>query len=201
MTNPADIAAEMSKPGTFNLIERLQNRNMPEEDVDVYLDERLGFKLVQLEEAYNEAKTDDAANAILNKIDAVREELKASRYIFTMRGMSNETYDAIVDEVNEQIPEEFDEVTNPYTQQVVKVAKPNDERVSLYNTLFLAESLVKVTDPDGNVDDDITPEKVVLIKRLAPVDAIRMLLVLAEKMRMTAEWMEAIQDEDFSPKP
>jgi hypothetical protein len=201
MTDPKDIAVEQSKPGNFSLIERLQNRNLPEEDVDVYLDERLGWDLIRLEEKHADAKKDAEARALEAKIEKVRKQLQESRYVFTLRGMSSERYDEIIDEVTEQYPFEYEENVNPLTGQRTKVEIPNEDRDQLFNTLFLAETIVKVQDPDGNVDESIDAAAVELIKRLAPLDAVRRITNLATRMRMAVEWMDVIQDEDFSPKP
>lgn len=201
MTDPKDIAVEQSKPGNFSLIERLQNRNLPEEDVDVYLDERLGWDLIRLEEKHADAKKDAEARALEAKIEKVRKQLQESRYVFTLRGMSSERYDEIIDEVTEQYPFDYEETVNPLTGQRTKVEIPNEDRDQLFNTLFLAETIVKVQDPDGNVDESIDAAAVEFIKRLAPLDAVRRITNLATRMRMAVEWMDVIQDEDFSPKP
>src|ERR1043165_2698208 len=100
------IADEQSQPGTFNLIERLQGRGMPTEDVDIYLDEKLGWDLVRLEEKHTLAKKDAEAKELEAKIEKVKRQLQSSRYVFTLQGMSNERYDELIDEVTELRSEE-----------------------------------------------------------------------------------------------
>lgn len=201
MTDAQTIANEQSKPGVFNLVERLQNRGMPTEDVDVYLDERLGWDLLRLEEKHNNTKNVAEAKIIEGKIKRVKEQLAESRYVFTLQGVTNEGYQAVIDRAAESFPYEYEERVNPLTAEKTKVLIENDERDTLFNTLFLAEVITKVSDPDGDEDADITPEKVTFIKNLAPLDAIRRITELAFKMRMATEWMDVIQDEDFSPRP
>ena len=58
-----------------------------------------------------------------------------------------------------------------------------------------------VTDPEGAVDENIGVEEVAFIKRQAPLDAVRLLTETALRMRMSVQWMDQIQDEDFSPRP
>jgi len=197
MTDAQAIANDQSKPGVFNLVERLQNRGMPTEDVDVYLDEKLGWDLVRLEEKHVEARKDAEAKVIEAKIKRVREALQASRYVFTIQGLSNEKYDEVIALSEESFPYEYEETVNPLTGQKIREIVDSEDRDKLFNTLFLAEAVVKVTDPDGAVDDDITPEKVSFIKKLGPLDGIRRITELAFKMRMAASWMDGIQDEDF----
>lgn len=201
MTDPQTIATEMTERGTFSLIERLQGRNMPEEDRTIYLDEGLAWDLFQLEVKHNNAKRKDEVEEIERKLKTVREKLAKSAYTFTLRGMTNERYDSLVDQTLEQFPYDYEESVNPLSGVKVKNIIPNEERDALFNTLFLAESIVKVTDPDGNVDENITPEVVAFIKKLAPLDGIRLITEVATRMRLAVEWMDAVQDEDFSPRP
>lgn len=201
MTDPQTTATEMSQRGTFNFLERLQGRNLPEEDVTVYLDEKLGWDLVRLEEKHNNTRRDADAREIEAKIKRVKEQLADSAYVFTLRGMTNERYDEIVDQVLEQYPYEYEEVHNPLTGVNQKIEKPSQERDSLFNTLMLAEAIVKIADPDGAVDENITEVTAAQLKKLAPLDAIRRITELATRMRMAVEWMDVIQDEDFSPRP
>lgn len=201
MSDPQTVATEMTQQGTFNLIERLQGRNMPEEDMTIYLDEGLAWDLFQLETKHSNAKRKEEVEEIEAKLKRVRAKLAESAYIFTLRGMTNERYDELVDQTLEQFPYEYEENTNPLTGIKAKNIIPNDERDALFNTLFLAEAIAKVTDPDGNVDENITADTVVFIKKLAPLDGIRMITELATRMRLAVEWMDAVQDEDFSLRP
>lgn len=199
MTDARDIAVEAGK--TFNLVERLQNRGMPEEDVTIYLDEKLGWDLERLEEKHANTKKQEELADLEAKIKRVRRQLQESAYTFTLRGMTNETYDRIIDEAVEAHPYVYDEQINPLTGQKLKTLQSSDERDNLFNTLFLTEAIARVTDPDGAVDENIDAAAVTFIRKLAPLDAIRRITALAERMRMTGEWMDAIQDEDFSPRP
>lgn len=200
MSDPQTVATEMSKPETFNFLERLQGRGMPEEDVTIYLNEKLGWDLLRLEEKHANARKNADAVEIEAKIKRVKAQLADSAYIFTLRGMTNERYDELVDQAFEQHPQEYEEVVNPLTGVKNKVEIPNDERDALFNTLLLAETIVKITDPDGAVDENITDAYAANLKKFAPLDAIRRITELATRMRMAAQWMDAVQDEDFSPR-
>lgn len=201
MTDPQAIANDMSQRATFNFLERLQGRNLPEEDVTIYLDEKLGWDLVRLEEKYNDAKKPSETAEIEKKIERVKKQLADSAYIFTLRGMTNERYDELVDQVLEQFPYEYEEIVNPLTGIKNKIELPNEERDALFNTIFLGESLAKITAPDGAVDENITEAYAAQLKKQAPLDAIRRITELAGRMRMAVQWMDAVQDEDFSPRP
>lgn len=197
MTDPREIAEEQSKPGKFSLIDRLQNRGLPSEDVDIYLDEKLGWDLIRLEEKHNSAKKDSEVREIEAKIKRVRRELQDSRYVFRVQGMTSERYDELIEKAYTSHPKEEAEQLNPLTGEKTMVEVPSEERDKLLNHLILEESIVSVTDPDGNVDDNITLETVAFLAKLGPLDGLRRISELAFRMRMAVEWMDVLQDEDF----
>lgn len=194
-------AESMTNPGTFSIAERLSNRGLPEEDVPVYLDEKAGWELIRLEEKHADAASDEEAVEIEAKMAKVRAKLASSRYLFTVRGMTNETYDKLIDQVEEEYPKEFTEEFNPLTGGKSKVLIPNEGRDERFNLLFLAESIAKITDPDGAVDSNIDDVAMAFIRNQAPLDALDRIMRMATRMRMASEWMEQLEDEDFSPKP
>lgn len=195
---PEEIALDQSTPGKFNFIERLKGRNLPREDVTIYLDEEAGYALGLLEELIADEKKDSPK---LKELEAQRAAAKQavadSGYVLTITGMTNERYDELVERAEESFPVEYETINNPLTGEKWKKRLDSDDRDALFNDLFLAESIAKVTDPDGDVDDDITPEFVVQFRNLAPLDGIRRVVAKAFKMRMASEWMDEIQNEDF----
>jgi hypothetical protein len=201
MTDAQTIAEAASQPGSFNIVERLLGRGMPTEDVTIYLDEKLAWDLLRLEAKHNSARKDKEAVEIEKKIERVKKELAKSAYVFTITGITNEAYDALVDQVLEQHPYEYEESINPLTGEKVRTIVQNDERDKLFNTVFMAASIDKITDPDGNVDDQVTPATAAQIKNLAPLDGIRRITEMMTEMRMAVKWMDEIENEDFSPRP
>lgn len=194
-------ANRMSQPGTFNLAERIAGRNLPTDQVTIYLNEQLGWDLEVLKSKLNDAVQKKDILELERKIEKVTKELAACAYVFTVQGMTNETYDEIVDKTDEQYPEEFDENVNALTGVKVRTPIENAERLDLFNRLLMEASLVKVVDPDGNVDEDLDLAKVTFISRQAPWAAVVKLRTKIAELRMTTAWMDEIQNEDFSQRP
>lgn len=194
------VDAHAASPATFSILERLANRGMPTEDVTIYLDEDLGWTLAALEHKHANTTNPKQLTQLEKDIALVREQLASSKYIVHMRGMTNERYDEIVDTAIESHPYEYEETVNPLTTQRTKNVIPNEERDELFNSLFLAEAIVSIEDPSGAIDENITPEVIVMFKRLAPIDAIRRIRDTAGAMRMAAEWIEQVETADFTPK-
>lgn len=195
--NHQDIANASTQQGTFNLIERLQGRGYPTEDVVVYLDEKTAWEIAQIDKRINDEKNDARVNALVAKREKLVAEVEKSKYTFTLQGMPNEEYDAIVDESRDTFPVETDSSIHPLTGQKQTWEVPNEDRDELFNRLFLAKAIVKVTDAEGGVDDDIDLVKTTFIMKHAPIDAIRRITKKAEDMRMVGEWMSEIETADF----
>lgn len=195
--NHEEIAVAASKQGTFNLIERLVGRNMPTEEVEVFLDEGTAFRIGRLEQRL----ADETEKGVVKKLEAerahLRAELEKSKYTFTLQGISTEDYDKIIDEIREAYPIEYEDSTNPLTGQKLRLELPNEDRDTLYHNLLLAHCLVKITDPDGAVDEDISVEKASIVRRTLPIDGVRRLSNSIEDLRMVGKWMDSIQHADF----
>lgn len=193
---PEEVAIEQSAQGTFSLIERLQNRNMPEEIVTIYLDEAAAYERTILQELH--AKTTDGEKLadIDDQLTAVEAKIRASAIEVTLRAISSKKYDELLERVLETHPQEYEETTSPFTGERKRIEIPSPEREELLNTIYLAECIVQARMGD-DVDETITDAWVKNFKDFAPLDALRLIITAAYRLRMTAEWMDGIQNSDF----
>jgi hypothetical protein len=195
-----ELAAEASERGTFSFIDRLRGRNYAKDDVVVYLNEDLGYKLYNLEEDLRVAAADRVPE-IEEKIKALREELAPEAYTFHMHGISNKKYDQLIDEAVEQFPEEFEEIVNPFTGEKSKQTIPSEDRNKLFTTKFWAACLDSIEFADGSVADDDKEAIVSAFKEEAPLAAIGRVSATINKLRLATDWIEYTEDEDFLAKP
>ena len=193
---PEEVAIEQSAQGTFSLIERLQNRNMPEEIVTIYLDEAAAYERTILQELH--AKTIDGEKLadIDDQLTAVEAKIRASAIEVTLRAISSKKYDELLERVLETHPQEYEETTSPFTGERKRIEIPSPEREELLNTIYLAECIVQARMGD-DVDETITDAWVKNFKDFAPLDALRLIITAAYRLRMTTEWMDGIQNSDF----
>lgn len=192
-----EVANEASKPGVFNLIERIQGRNLPTETVDIYMDEQAAYRRQRLNEAIMSEGDPEKAAALEDELDELTKKVLASKLTFTLQAITNEKNDELVDQAREEFPVEYEDSLNPMTMRKIRTELPSEKREEFYNRLFLAACIVKVSDADGNEDEDITFEKADVLFSAAPLDGIRRVLKLANDMRMVGEWMDQIQNADF----
>jgi hypothetical protein len=204
-STPEGAANAMSQPGKFSLIERLRGRNMPTDKVNLYTDEGAAYeRRLILEELDGEKQAGFRADKdAIAKLEAsladVEARIKDSVAVVHMKGISSERYDELLEIARESFPTEYEEWQNPLTGQKVRAEKENEQQNDLFNSLFISESIEKVVMGDAE-DTDITPEWWIQFRGIAPLDGLRLVVEAAYKMRMTVQWMDEIQSEDFSPR-
>jgi hypothetical protein len=200
---PEELAATAREPGTFSFIERLRGRNYAKDDVAIYLNEELGYKLAELKAQIKDTPTLSAEElaAIQEKIDAILVELAPDKYIFHIEGISNEDYDKLVDEAAEQVPYEYEETVDPWTGKKTQEPINSDKRNEYFTNALWAKVIRKVEYADGSFDESINSEFVEMFRRLGPLNALQHVGLTIEKVRMGSEWIEYAEDEDFLVKP
>lgn len=209
-TTPETIALAASAPTKFSLIQRLRDRDMPTEDVSIFINDAAewerqslleeSMELVVRGEGEERAALQQRRDWIDGRIAELEEEVRASEVIFSLRAISNERYDELLDEAAKSFPIKYEKITNPLTGRVTMETIASPDREELFNNIFMADCVTQVR-MGNEIDDEITPEWIEQFQRYAPLDALRVVTTQAYKMRMAGEWMDHYQNEDFSPKP
>lgn len=209
--SPEQLAAEAKKPGVFNIIEVLNNRGYPKDNVDVVLDDNLIYAAVKLDDSIKEVnkKLDvDPANAELIEMrdkfielrnDAIAAIAKA-KYVFTITGISEGKRDELLASVQEAFPIQYEETTNPLTGKVTREEIDNPERNKLYTLKLWAEHIESITSPDGNVQNSLTEQEVESLRKLLPIAAIAKITESIERLRVATAMFVLGTDEDFLAK-
>ena len=194
------VANEHSAKGKFSLIERLRGRNMPTDDVTIYLDEGAAWRRDVIKELLGDEKDPDKVKALEAELAEVTQAILDSAVVIHVEGISSKEYDALLAEAEESYPTEYEEFQSPLTGQKMKNPIENEERDLMFDVALLA-ACVRSAEIDGFIDEDITREWIAEFKELAPLDGVRKLVSTVFKMRMASAWMDEIQNEDFSPRP
>lgn len=194
------IAEEQSKPGTFSFLDRLNGRNYPTEDVEIYLDEAAGHRIQKLQLDRIACTDPEQALVIDEQIQHWREKARESRYVMHLEGISTEDYDATVDMAQAEYPIEWRESRNPLTMATERIPVENEDRDQLFRTHLWSKFIRSVEDSSGNVDANITPEFVAVVLGQAPLVAQGKIHEAIQELRMVTNWMDDIQGEDFLAK-
>lgn len=209
------LASESVSKGKFKFIQAVTDRDYPEIDVPIYLNDH---KALQLIESTREMVAldntvsnlgDKAPESMLDKLakasethDALVDELRAEAYIVKIKGVSPETLVEIEDRVFAEFPQEFEEIASPIPNApAIKREVENPKRDELHATLIRQAHLVSVTAPDGAVDDDFEgPENEEMVRatwlRIPPVARIKIDQAINDS-KVAVDYYRELADEVF----
>jgi len=198
---PEELAQSVSTPSTFSFIDRLRGRNYPHDEVTIYLDEALGYRLSELNTEIANTVNPDRLKELEDEYEVVRTELSSQKYTVTLAGLSIKADEGLANQSAEAYPFEYDEVVSPFTGEKTKVLIDSDDRNRLYTDLLWSASIIKVIDPSGAEQGSMTPIDTRAIREEGPREGVIRIAETIGKLKMATYWMDSIQDEDFLAKP
>lgn len=194
------IAAEYTTEENFNFMDVLASRELPTEEVEIFLDEAAGMRIQKLTESLENTRDPDQLKVIEEQIDFQREKARRSRFVVHMRAITSDRYDEIIDAAAEEFPYEYKESRHPLTMAPIREIIPNEDRNTYFRTHYWASVIEKVVGPGGGEDANITPEWVGVLLAKAPLVALARIGIAAENLRMVGDWMDRLQTDDFLAK-
>jgi hypothetical protein len=208
---PEQLATEAKQPGVFNIIDVLNNRGYPKDDVEIVLDDNLVYAAAKLDESVKELdkKLDfDPENADLiqarESLIALRDEaiktISDSKYIFTITGISEGKREEMLNEVEAIFPTKYEETTNPLTGKVNREEISDPERNKLYSAKLWAAHIEKIVSPDGNVQKEISESDAEALRNLMPIAASAKISESIERLRVASAMFIFGADENFLAK-
>ena len=186
-----NMVKEAQEKSTFNLAEVIKGRGYPTKEVTIYTDAEAAFDLVELENKMNEIKEDTEEYAELEKkANELAEAVRASKLIFVMRGVGQGEVERIVEKAD-KLYKKPDSDEDEYATDWFKY----------YITSLVASNLVKVIDPDGNVDEShFEYEEMIEIRNNLPSDSWGLLVSTMQKLTLATGYFKGLTDAGFLPK-
>ena len=201
-----EIVEEAKKPGTFNILDALQDRAYPREQVTIYLNEQLAYDAAQLQEEIDELskskslEVQDEIDELIKNRDELIEKLESEKYIFTIVGISEGIREDLMNESAEDYPLEYKEIKNPLTGENIREEVENKERDRIFTNLLWVNQIEKIENSNGDVQNKITLKDVEALRRQLPIAGIGAITQAIEKLRVaTAVFMMTV-NEDFLAK-
>lgn len=171
--NPEEIVKAATTRERFKFAEAVSDRAYPEIQVPVYLDEAKTQQLVTLTKeiealdkriaragANRAVELVDRVGELVERKDALIDELKSEAYVVTIKGISSERTNELNKISEEAFPIEYEEATSPITGAVTHTPKESPERDAYFVNLIRQAHLKSIVAPDGAVDDEFTVEEV-----------------------------------------
>jgi len=208
---PEQLANDAKQQGTFNIIDVLNNRGYPQDEIEIILDDNIVYKAAKIDENIKEInkKLDfDPSNdelialreaLIVSREEAVNEINKA-KYVFTLCGISEGQRDELLNEVEKIVPVKYEETTNPLNGKVTREEIDDPQRNTIYTLKLWAAHIKKITSPDGDVQDGLTEHEADSLRKLLPIAATAKISESIERLRVATAMFVFGTDEDFLAK-
>ena len=186
--NIIDLATEAQKRGKFNLADVVKGRGFPEKSVDIYLDANSAYELEGINAELKSTVDKDRLDVLEAKAAELTEKIVASRLTFHMRGVSQHSVEYVTDDCDKKYPDSEDGTENP-------------NWIKHYLASLVAANIVKVTDAEGNEDEQkFTPEEIMELRGALPIDGWQLLVETMQKLTLAGSYFEAVTDSGFLPK-
>jgi hypothetical protein len=200
-SDPIELAEKAKKPGTFNIVSAIKHRGYPQDEVNIYLDEDTAFKAALVKDELSKIdELDSEYAATKKKLDDLLLKLEESKYVFSIKGISEGKREEINKIATDKYPLEYREDKNVYTGEIKREEIDNVDRDNLFTSLLWSEHIDKIVAPNGDIQDKLMPEDALEIRNSLPIAATALINKSIENVRTaTAVFMISV-DEDFLAK-
>ena len=215
MSNEEDIreAVDAAKaPGSFNIIDVLQDRNYPQTEAVIHLDEHAAYeasvvteKIEELDVKIGRSNPTDAQSKKLEELNERKQELmddlRDSSYVFHLQGISEGKRESLFKEARKKYPIEYTQIPDLTTGKMLKEEKESPERDDMFTNLLWQNHIVKIVDPQNNEQSNLSFTEVREMRNILPIAATSKLNQAIEKMRIASAVFMFETNEDFLAKP
>jgi hypothetical protein len=132
--------------------------------------------------------------------DVFVEEMNKSKYVFTMVGISEGRREDLLKEAMDEYPMEYRDENNVFTNERKQVEVENPERDRMFTNLLWRDYVMKITSPDGDIQEGLTISEIEELRRSLPIAAIGKINESLEKLRVASAMFMMNTDEDFLAK-
>ena len=206
-----ELAEAAKAPGTFNILNVIKEASHAKDDVVVYIDENAAYIASKIKDEFDETQEliDGQVDVELNtkKLEELRKKLdeavvavQKSKYVFTVSGMSEGKREEIFNKAKEEYPIEFREERNPITQEITRTELESEDRDKYLTNLLWSASVVKITAPDGSIQENISLKDAGEMRLNLPPSVNVLVNQAIEKVRAASALFLMTVDEDFLAK-
>lgn len=205
---------EAKAPGTFNIINVLQERAYPKLTVDIYMDEAAIFEMSRLKDRLEDLdkkvarkpeteKQKAERQDILTEIDSIAEKLDRSKYTVHLSGISEGKREELYRATLKKYPIEY--VQSPMAgllgTQDNRTVKESPERDNLFTDYLWQGYIEKIVNPDGEEQTEFAYATIRTMRESFPLNAIVRINEGIEKLRVATAMFTMETGEDFLAKP
>lgn len=201
MDEVSELVDAAKAPGTFNIINLLNERAYPTDEVVIYLDEASAYEASEIKKSILHYEGDESGLAPLeDRLDVVTEKMRASALTVKVKGISEGKRAEILKEATSTYPIEYTREMNPMTGEFSREEKESQERDNLFTEFLWQASIVSLTDANGNIQEDLPYAAARDMRNSLPLAAAADITKTIEKVRISTAVFMLEVNEDFLPK-
>ena len=170
---------------TFSVLDAVQGRSYPTDEVTVYTDVESLYKVLKLKNEIDEAFDEDKILELDDQISALSEKIATSAMTFHLRGFSYGVWDSI------------DKETTAKFGEVADFSK--GEAATWRNAKLIAESIIKVVNAEDQEDASRwTVDDVLKLQALLPINEFSKISARTSILSLASLEFEQAVTPDFS---
>ena len=209
-----EIVEEAKAPGSFKIADVLKDRAFPTDKVSIFIDEDSAFMAAEIESKIKKLgenmdsesdigeleKLTKRHEKLIAERDKMVEGMGGTRYVFHLQGISEGVREDLYEKALEKYPVQHEVDRNPLTGEVERREKENPKRDRLFTNLIWQAHIKKIVAPDGSVQEGISFEESVELRRALPLASSGKITETIEKLRTATALFMMTTDENFLAK-
>lgn len=210
-----ESVAAAKAPGTFNIVNVLQERAYPKTQVKIVLDEATIYEIAGVQEEIESIQSkvgkggaSETQRVRLEELDASYQELSAkimsSQYTVYLMGISEGKREELYREAVKKYPIQYEtnnDISSLLNSNNGRTEKPSAERDALFTDDLWKEQIEKIENPDGEEQVQFSYTDVKAMRNSFPLSAIMKINEAIDKLRASTALFVMETNEDFLAKP
>ena len=209
-----EMTEQAKAPGVFKIADVLKDRAFPTKEINIFIDEDAAYMAAQVEAEIKKMgqsmdKTTDPKELeelttrheeLISRLDEIVEEMGGTKYVFHLQGISEGLREDLYDKALEKYPLQHDVDRNPLTGEVERREKENPKRDRMFTNLIWQSHIKKIVAPDGSVQEGISFDEAVELRRALPLASSGKITETIESLRTATALFMLSTDENFLAK-
>jgi hypothetical protein len=193
-------------PGTFNIVQVLQERGYPKTEIDIYMDEAAMYELSTIAEELEglTEKQNVQREELTTKRNETQARLVASKYTVHLMGISEGKREEFYRQAVKKYPVEYQAqsgISSLIGVESNKIEKNSPERDALFTDYLWQGHIQKIVNPDGDEQTEFAYSTIRTMRESFPLNAMVRINEAIEKLRASTAIFTMDTGEDFLAKP
>ena len=202
-------------PGTFNILNVLQDRGYPESTIDIYMDESSMYKISEIKEKLEELdnsigkkseteKQKKQREDLFLEQDGYIEKLESSKLVVHICGIPEGKREELYRQAVKKYPIEYESptgISDFISGNQQRVEKESPGRDALFTDYLWQSHIQKIVNPDGDEQTEFSYSTIRTMRETFPLGAMVRINNAIEKIRSATALFTLSTGEDFLAKP